>query len=57
MAGASESGEGLAVVHPHAAGIDVGNAWHWVAVPPDSPGLGGGPAVRRFGTFTAEVMS
>lgn len=55
MAGASESGEGLTVVNPHAAGIDVGNTWHWVAVPPDSPGLNGGPAVRKFGTFTADL--
>ena len=24
----------LEVVHPHAAGIDIGNAFHYVAVPP-----------------------
>jgi len=26
---------GLEVVHPHAAGIDVGNSMHYVAVRPD----------------------
>lgn len=37
--------------HPHAAGIDIGEAEHWVAVPPDrSP-----QPVRRFGTFTADL--
>ena len=25
----------LEVVHPHAAGIDIGNEAHYVAVPPD----------------------
>jgi transposase len=39
------------VVHPRAAGIDVGNESHWVSVPPDSPG----PTVRKFGTFTADL--
>jgi hypothetical protein len=28
--------QGLQVVHPKAAGIDVGNEEHWVAVPPDA---------------------
>ena len=42
--------EALQVYHPHAAGIDIGAAEHWVAVPP-----GGDPqSVRRFGTFTAD---
>lgn len=37
--------------HPHAAGIDIGEAEHWVAVPPDrSP-----QPVRRFGTCTADL--
>jgi transposase len=39
----------LQVCHPHAAGIDIGEAEHWVAVP---PGCAPQP-VRRFGTFTA----
>ncbi len=43
--------EALQVCHPHAAGIDIGEAEHWVAVPP-----GGDPQpVRRFGTFTADL--
>ena len=41
----------LPLYHPHAAGIDIGEAEHWVAVPPDrSP-----QPVRRFGTFTADL--
>lgn len=38
-------------VHPRAAGIDVGNGSHWVAVPPDGPP----PLVRQFDTFTADL--
>jgi transposase len=40
---------GLSVVHPKAAGIDVGNEEHYVAVPPH---LDAEP-VRTFGCFTA----
>ncbi len=41
----------LPLYNPHAAGIDIGEAEHWVAVPPDrSP-----EPVRRFGTFTADL--
>src|SRR5713226_8169457 len=41
----------LEIVHPHAAGIDVGNEAHYVAVQPDrDPG-----PVRRFGCFTADL--
>ena len=39
------------ICHPHAAGIDIGEAEHWVAVP---PGCDPQP-VRRFGTFTADL--
>jgi transposase len=47
---AGRPAEGLAVVHPHAAGIDVGACEHYVAVP------GGDPAVvRRFGACTADL--
>ena len=42
---------GLSVVHPKAAGIDVGNEEHYVAVPPH---LDVEP-VRMFGCFTAEL--
>ena len=41
----------LPLSNPHAAGIDIGEAEHWVAVPSDrSP-----EPVRRFGTFTADL--
>src|SRR5215475_1514412 len=43
--------EALQVCHPHAAGIDIGEAEHWVAVP---PGRAPQP-VRRCGTFTAAL--
>jgi len=42
--------DALQIYHPHAAGIDIGEAEHWVAVP---PGCDPQP-VRRFGTFTAD---
>src|SRR5205807_5372003 len=41
----------LEVVHPHAAGIDIGNQAHYVAVPPDHDNK----SVRRFGCTTAEL--
>jgi transposase len=47
-----ESTLGLEVVHPKAAGIDVGNEEHWVAVP---PGLDPEP-VRSFGCFTRQLQ-
>jgi len=43
--------EALQICHPHAAGIDIGEAEHWVAVP---PGCDPQP-VCRFGTFTADL--
>src|SRR6267143_105922 len=42
---------GLEVVHPHAAGIDVGNSAHDVAVRPDRDPQ----PVRRFECFTADL--
>jgi transposase len=42
---------GLTVVHPNAGGIDVGNASHFVAVPPDRDGN----PVREFGCWTAAL--
>src|SRR5437879_12050670 len=41
----------LEVVHPDAAGIDIGNESHYVAVPPDRDSQ----PVRRFGCTTAEL--
>ena len=42
---------GLEVVQPHAAGIDVGNSTHYVAVRPDRDP----EPVRRFECFTADL--
>jgi hypothetical protein len=42
---------GLEVVHAHAAGIDVGNSAHYVAVRPDCDPQ----PVRRFECFTADL--
>src|SRR5438270_193577 len=42
---------GLEVVHPDAAGIDVGNESHYVAVRPDRDP----ESVRRFACFTADL--
>ena len=43
----------LEVVHPDAAGIDVGNEVHYVAVPPNRSS----EPVRRFGCTTAELKA
>ncbi|MCC7359296.1 MAG: IS110 family transposase [Anaerolineales bacterium] len=43
----------LGIVHPHAAGLDIGQAEIWAAVP-----AGGQlPAVRAFGTFTPDLQA
>lgn len=42
---------GLTIVHPNAAGIDVGNSAHYVAVRPDRDP----DSVRRFDCFTADL--
>ena len=42
---------GLEVMHPRAAGIDVGNSAHYVAVRPDQDP----EPVRRFECFTADL--
>ena len=41
----------LEIVHPEAAGIDVGGSEHWVAISPDRDP----EPVRRFGCFTADL--
>jgi transposase len=43
----------LEIVHPDAAGIDIGNETHYVAVPPTRDSQ----PVRRFGCTTAEVKA
>ena len=42
---------GLEVAHPNAAGIDIGSASHFVAVPPDCDD----EPVREFRSFTADL--
>jgi transposase len=46
------SDPGLTVVHPNAAGIDVGNESHYVAVPGDREGA----PVQEFGCWTADLV-
>jgi transposase len=43
----------LQLVHPDAAGVDIGNESHYVAVPPDRDNQ----SVRRFGCTTAELRT
>jgi len=39
------------LIHPDAAGVDLGSREHWVAVPPGRAAQ----SVRRFGTFTPDL--
>jgi hypothetical protein len=41
----------LDVVHPHSAGIDIGNESHYVAVPPDRDA----EPIRQFACFTEDL--
>src|SRR5688572_4563486 len=50
----NRSKRALQVVHPNAAGIDVGAREHYVAVPPDAVPAGQS-SVRVFGTFTEKL--
>ena len=43
----------LEIVHPDAAGIDVGGSEHWVAISPDRDP----EPVRRCGCFTANLRT
>ena len=45
--------EGLKVIHPNAAGLDIGSAEIWAAVAPDRTA----EAVRKFGTFTPDLQA
>ena len=47
---ANTSQTALAITHPNAAGIDIGSASHYVAVPPDRDVQ----AVREFPGFTVD---
>lgn len=41
----------LQVVHPNAAGIDIGNESHFVAIPPDRDEM----PIREFGSWTSDL--
>ena len=47
----SKRGEPLTITHPNAAGIDIGSASHFVAVPPDRDD----EPVREFPSFTVDL--
>ena len=42
---------GLEVIHPNAAGIDIGNESHFVAIPPDRDPV----FIREFGSWTGDL--
>ena len=48
---AGQSRAALTLTHPNAAGIDIGSAAHYVAVPPDRDD----EPVREFASFTADL--
>ena len=45
------TGSAITLTHPNAAGIDIGSAAHFVAVPPDRDD----EPVREFASFTADL--
>ena len=47
-----KSGQALTLTHPNAAGIDIGSAAHYVAVPPDRDA----EPVREFPSFTVDLQ-
>ncbi len=47
----AKSRTALTITHPNAAGIDIGNAAHYVAVPPDRDD----EPVREFPSFTVDL--
>jgi transposase len=52
--GPTKPAEQMPTLHPHAAGIDLGNTAHWVCVPADSVAAGESP-VREFGVFNPQL--
>jgi transposase len=46
--------DGLPLIRPHAAGIDIGSMEHWVCCPPKADGSA---HVKTFGTTTIELMA
>ncbi len=51
MSKRTRSVERLGMVHPNAAGLDIGAAEIWACVPPKADG----ECVRRYGTFTPDL--
>src|SRR3989442_14170602 len=49
---AGKSRQALTLTHPNAAGIDIGSASHYVAVPPDRDD----EPVREFASFTVDLQ-
>jgi transposase len=49
--GVVKIGSGLPVLHPHAAGIDIGSAFHCIAIPNGT----GGHEVQTIGAFTRDL--
>jgi transposase len=49
----STTWDGLKVIHPHAAGLDIGSSEIWAAVPPERPA----ESVRKFGTYTTDLYA
>jgi transposase len=49
----TKSRQALSLTHPNAAGIDIGSASHFVAVPPDRDDA----SVREFKSFTADLAA
>ena len=49
----AKSRAALTITHPNAAGIDIGSAAHFVAVPPDRDD----EPVREFPSFTIDLLS
>ena len=47
----TQSLESMTLVHPNAAGLDIGSREIWAAVRPDLPN----DTVRRFATFTSDL--
>ena len=47
----TQSRAALTITHPNAAGIDIGSAAHFVAVPPDRDDN----PVREFSSFTVDL--
>lgn len=53
FAGPKVDWKALEIVHPNAAGIDVGGSEHWVAVSPERDP----EPVRSFGCFTTDLRA